>query len=211
MKKLSTVLVTIIASLMFSAGMVPAYAENSASANSGSSTKHTETISTTEDSNTTTSSSDTSGSANTTAQDRKDAAKAKQCARRQTVVNSITARIAARSQKQLDLFTTIATRVETFYTKSGKTLSNYDQLVAAVNTARTTAQQTVGTIKATTITLKCDGTDPNGAGASFKTALKSEIQALKAYRTAVKNLTVGVKSVQGTTSSGDTSNAGGQQ
>ena len=210
MKKLSTIGLALIACLTCSAGVLPAYAENGASSDNAS-INHVRTVSATESSMSTDTTGDTSGSAPTDAEARKAEAKAKQCARRQTVVNKITAHIAERGQKQLDLFTTIASRVEAFYTKSGKTLSNYDQLVTAVGTAQTNAQQAVDTIKSTTITLKCDGTDPNGAGASFKAALKSEIQALKDLRTAVKNLTVGVKSVQGTTSSGDNSSAGGQQ
>jgi len=136
--------------------------------------------------------------------------KTKRCEKRQADVNKITARIAERGQRQIDLFSTIATRVEAFYVKKGVTLSNYDQLVAAVDSAKANAQTTVDTIKTTTITLKCDGTDPNGAGASFKAALKAEIQALKDYRTAVKNLIVGVKSVTSTTHD-DSSTEGSQQ
>ncbi len=211
MKKVSIIGLTLSACLIFSVAALPAYAENSASSHDSSRTESARDVSTAEGSSGADSTSDASEAAKTNAQNRQAEAKAKQCDRRQVVVNKITAHIAERGQKQLDLFTTIATRVEVFYTKSGKTLSNYDELVAAVNTAQASAQQTVDGIKSTTITLKCDGTDPNGAGASFKTALKSEIQTLKDYRTAVKNLIVGVKSVQGTTSSGDNSSTGGEQ
>src|SRR6185369_3265620 len=105
-------------------------------------------------------------------------------------------RIATRGQKQLDLFSTIAERTETFYTNKGKTLSNYDALVADVNAKKAAAQTTVDATKTAVTVFKCDGTDPKGAAASFKDALKNEIDALKAYKTAVKNLIVGVKSVQ---------------
>ena len=130
---------------------------------------------------------------------RLDATKLKVCKKRETAINNTLGRIADRGQKHLDLFTTIAERTEKFYVSKGKTLSNYDALVTAVNAKKATAQAAVDTIKADSVTFKCDGTDPKGAAESFKAALKSEISALKEYRTAVKNLIVGVKSVQSTT------------
>lgn len=129
--------------------------------------------------------------------------KLKACQNREKAINNILSRIADRGQKQLDLFTSIATKTETFYTNKGKTLSNYDALVADVNAKKTVAQTEVDTLKADGVTFKCDGTDPKGAVSSFKDALKNETQALKAYKTSVKNLIVGVKSVQSTTSTDD--------
>ena len=127
--------------------------------------------------------------------------KLKICQNRETKIDGIMGRIGDRGQKQLDLFTTIATRVETFYTKSGKTLDNYDTLIAAVNTAKDSAQTAVDQVKADKANFKCDGTDPSGAASSFKTDLQTEITALKNYRTTIKNLIVGVKSVVGTENS----------
>jgi hypothetical protein len=124
-------------------------------------------------------------------------AKLKACQHREKAINNKMERIAARGQKQLDVFSTIATRTETFYTDKGKTLNNYDALVTDVNAKQAAAQAEVDTVKATSVSFKCDGTDPKGAASSFKAALKAEIDALKAYKTSVKNLIVGVKSVQG--------------
>lgn len=136
--------------------------------------------------------------------------KLRACQNREKAINNIMARIADRGQKQLNLFTTIATRTETFYTNKGKVLSNYDVLVADVNAKKTAAQTTVDAIKSDSVSFKCDGTDPKGVAAGFKTDLKAEITALKNYKTSVKNLIVGVKSVQGTTSSSANSTSGGQ-
>lgn len=139
-------------------------------------------------------------------------AKLKACQNREAAINNIMTRIGDRGQKQLDLFTTIATRAGTFYTDKGKTLSNYNVLVADVTAKKVAAQTAVDTVKADSVTFKCDGTDPKGAVASFKDSLKSEITVLKDYKTAVKNLIVGVKSVQGTTTSTDNkTTTGGQQ
>src|SRR6185312_10738407 len=60
----------------------------------------------------------------TNGQTRLAAAQLKVCQRRETVITNIMTRIASRGQKQLTLFSTIASRTETFYTDKGKTLSN---------------------------------------------------------------------------------------
>lgn len=137
------------------------------------------------------------------------AAQLKACQNRQKAITNIMARIADRGQKQLTLFGTIATRVETFYTDKGKTLNNYSALVADVNAKQAAAQATVDTIESDSTGFSCDGTDPKGFVDTFKDSLKSEISALQDYRTSVKNLIVGVKSVQGTTTS--TTDGGGNQ
>lgn len=135
------------------------------------------------------------------AQTRLEDAKLKACQHREKAINNIFARISDRGQKQLDLFTTISERTEQFYTDKGKTLSNYDELVAEVATKKAAAQTAVDTVKSSSVSFTCDGEDPKGVAQIFKANLKIEIAALNAYKTAVKNLIVGVKSVQGTTSS----------
>lgn len=146
------------------------------------------------------------------AQTKLAAAKLRVCLNRQKAITNIMARIADRGQKQLTLFTTIATRVEAFYTDKCKTLSSYDALVADVNAKAAAAQATVDAVKTASTGFSCEGTDPKGFVDSFKSSLKSEISALQDYRTSVKNLIVGVKSVQGTTSSStnQTSDGGNQ-
>lgn len=138
------------------------------------------------------------------------AARLRACQNRQQAITNIMSRIADRGQKQLDLFTTIATRTENFYTSKGKTLSNYDTLVADVNAQQAAAQSEVTAIRSASTSFSCDAGNPQGMVQSFKTALKGEISALQAYRTSVKNLIVGVKSVQSTTT-GSTGTEGSQQ
>lgn len=125
-------------------------------------------------------------------------AKQNACLRHETVIKRTIARIADRGQKQSELFTSIANRTETFYTNKGKTLANYDELVADVTTKQAAAAETLTTVKSDGADFSCDTADPKAGATAFKTALKSEIAALKDYRTAVKNLIVGVKSVQST-------------
>lgn len=148
--------------------------------------------------------------AQTSAADRKEAtqtkladAKLKACENRQKAIQNIMARIADRGTKQLDVFNKISERTQAFYTDKGKALGNYDALVAEVNAKKGAAETAVQVVKDSSATFACDGENPKGVVESFKESLKAEITALKEYRTAVKNLIVGVKSVQGTTSSSE--------
>jgi hypothetical protein len=122
------------------------------------------------------------------------------CENRQTNIQATLARVADRGQKQYNLFSSVATRVETFYTNQGKSLSNYSQLVAAVNTQAATAQAAVNTVQADSTGFSCTNS-PKTFVTTFLTALRAEISAMQAYRTAVRNLVVGVKSVDVTASS----------
>lgn len=126
-------------------------------------------------------------------------AKLRVCQAHEKAITTIMTRISERGQKQADLFGTIAERVETFYVSQGKPLDTYDTLVANVASKKVAAQSAIDAIKASSGDFQCTGENPRGAIQGFKDALKSEITALKNYRTSVKNLIVGVKSVQGTT------------
>lgn len=127
--------------------------------------------------------------------------KLKICQERENHINDNLSSIATRGQERLDLFSTIAQRTETFYKSKGKILASYDALVAAVNTQKVAAQTAVDAVISGSVSFKCDGDDPKGTASEFKTKVQVMNSALKDYRTAVKTLIVGVKSVQGTTSS----------
>lgn len=141
------------------------------------------------------------------------AAQPKACQNREAAINNIMSRIDTRAQNQLTLFGTIATRVEGFYTSKGKTVSNYDQLVAAIATAKTQATTDLSTMQGNS-TFSCSSSDPKGMVTAFQGYLKTEITDLQSYRTAVKNLVVAVASANGVTVSGanqSSSTQGGQQ
>ncbi len=128
-------------------------------------------------------------------------AKLRACEKRQTAISNIMKRISNRGQKQIDLFSGIAERTQAFYEKKGKTLSNYDALVADVAAKKESAQDAVAMIAAHGTEFSCDSDDPKGSVTGFREHQQQAIAALKEYKTSVKNLIVGVKSVQGVTSS----------
>lgn len=130
-------------------------------------------------------------------------AKLKACQNREKAITNIMTRLGDRGQKQANLFGTIAERTQKHYANKGKTLANYDVLVADVVAKKAAAQTAIDAVKSTTVEFECDGDNPKGLASSFKDSLKAEIAALKDFKTAVKNLIVGVKSVQSTTSSDD--------
>lgn len=130
-----------------------------------------------------------------------DAQKLKACEKRQTNINTRTARIAERGTKHLELFTKIAERVQAFYASKGNSLANYDELVADVAAKKAAAESAVAVITDSSATFNCSEGNPKQLISSYKEALDSRHAALKEYQTAVKNLIVGVKSVNGNTAS----------
>ncbi len=132
------------------------------------------------------------------------AAKLKMCQKRQVAINNIMSRIDTRAHNQITLFSTIATRVENFYTKKSKTVSNYSQLVRDIAAAKLQAETDLSTMKANAI-FNCNAINPKGMISSFKGYLKQEISDLQNFRTSVKNLIVAVASANGVTLSNSTS------
>lgn len=144
------------------------------------------------------------------AQTRLEEKKLKACQNREKTITNIMSRMGDRGQKHIDLFSKTAEKTQAFYTKKGKLLSNYDALVAELAVKKAAAQTAVDVTKSSVVEFKCDGSDPKGAAASFKERMKAQNEALKAYKTAVKDLIVGVKSVQGPRTSTEKSTGGEQ-
>lgn len=126
--------------------------------------------------------------------ERLEGRKLKACQNREKAVTNIMVRIADRGQKQVDLFTKIADRTQQFYADKGLSANSYDELVADVNAKKAAAQSAVDSVKSTSVEFKCDGDNPRGVADSFKQSKNDQNLALKAYKTAVKDLIVGVKS-----------------
>ncbi len=120
----------------------------------------------------------------------------KACQNREVAVKNIMSRIDTRAQNQINLFSTIAQRVEALYVKQGKTVANYAQLLAAIASAKTQAETDLGTLQ-TNSTFSCSASNPKGMVLAFQGYLKTEISDLQAFRTAVKNLIVAVATANG--------------
>ncbi|MBW3538619.1 hypothetical protein KY386_03980 [Candidatus Parcubacteria bacterium] len=127
---------------------------------------------------------------------RLDQARLAACQRRETNINAIMERMAAQADKHIGVFDKISQRVQAFYQAKGRSVANYDALVADVTAQRAAAAAAAAKLGSAS-GFRCDGDDPKGSITAFKAELKSTRTALQAYRTAVKNLIVGVKSAVG--------------
>lgn len=146
----------------------------------------------------------------TTDQTRLAAAKLRACQNRENAINNIMSRIDTRAQNQLTLFGTIAARVENFYTSKSRSISNYDQLLAAITLAKSQAETDLSTMEANS-SFSCTANNPRGMVTAFQGYLKTEINDLQNYRTSVKDLIVAVAQANGVNVSDQSNAQGGQQ
>lgn len=129
------------------------------------------------------------------AREKLDDAKKKTCAEREANINAAMDRIVERSQKHIDRITAVSDKAKAFYIEKRNVLSNYDQLVANVEQKRAAAQAAVDALS-TTATFSCDSDGPKSDIQNFHNDRAGKIEAVGAYRTAVKELIAGIKSVQ---------------
>jgi hypothetical protein len=127
--------------------------------------------------------------------------KLKVCQLHEQIINNRMQRTAQRGARHLERMGTLAERIEVFATKSGKTVANYDALVADVSAKKTAAQAAVDKVKSDSASFKCDGSDPKGLGVAFKADVKAQAQALKDYKSSIQNLLKAVKTATATSES----------
>lgn len=116
-------------------------------------------------------------------------------------------------QKRADHLTQLATsmegnfdkhaqRVEEYYTSkvvpSGKTVPNYDSLVADIQAKKTAVAAALSAAQSDANSFSCVGNDPKGQLTQFRQDMQTVKIALKEYRTSIKNLIVTIRSVTGT-------------
>lgn len=115
-------------------------------------------------------------------------------------------------RKRIDRLTQLTTKIETnfdkhaqmveeYYTStvlpSGKTVANYDELIADIQTRKEAVQTALLETQGSVGGFDCEGDDPKGQLKQFRTDIQAVKKALKDYRFSIKNLIVGVRSVTG--------------
>jgi hypothetical protein len=113
------------------------------------------------------------------------------CKKREARINTIIDKTATQSEKHLAVFEKIEERVKTFYTDKQLTAQNYDTLTAAVDEKHTAAVAAIDELKAND--FSCDTTDASNPAGLMKELAQSKNDALKEYRTALKDLIVAIK------------------
>lgn len=137
------------------------------------------------------------------AQNRLTEAKLKACQARENAIKKRAERLGKLATNMREKFEAIAGRVEEYYTSkvvpSGKTVANYDTLIADIQTKKGAVQTALSQAQSTAASFVCSGDDPKGQLAQFRNDMRAVKSALKDYRTAIKNLIVAVRSVTGAT------------
>ena len=143
----------------------------------------------------------TTGQAN--AQAKLTEVKLKVCQNKEASIQKRSTQLVKMAENMETVFDQIATRVEQYYTAkvvpSGKTVTNYDALVADIAAKKKVAQTDLDKATADAKAFSCASDDPKGQLTLFRTDMQQVKQDLKAYRTAIKNLIVAVHSITGTT------------
>jgi len=127
--------------------------------------------------------------------------KLKACQARENAIKNRSTHLADMAKNMEDKFGSIAKRVEDYYQNtvvpSGKTVADYDALVADIQTKKTAVETALTKAQNDFAGFSCASGDPKGAMAQFRKDMQSVKQVLKDYRMSIKNLIAAVHSVTG--------------
>lgn len=129
------------------------------------------------------------------ARERLSATKLKVCTIQKEKITNIMERVIQRSQRHIDTITAISDRTKTFYEAKSYELDIYITLTDAVEVARVAAQAEVDGLSSES-DFNCESDGPKSDIQDFRNQVLAKRDAIGAYRSAVKNLIVAVKSVQ---------------
>jgi hypothetical protein len=135
----------------------------------------------------------------------------KNCESRKDKIVSILHRRSERGTAQIGVFDKIADRTEDFYVQKAYELDNYEALLSAMSSAKNDAEDAVAATKSAADSFSCETADLKSAGAALKETLNAQNDAIKDYKTAVKNLIVAVKSAQNSSATNDSEASGQDQ
>ncbi|OGE18334.1 hypothetical protein A3F00_00010 [Candidatus Daviesbacteria bacterium RIFCSPHIGHO2_12_FULL_37_11] len=134
------------------------------------------------------------------ATNRLEGAKLQVCQLRESAIKTRSERLIQLAATMQERFDATSERVKEYYTTrlltEGKTVANYDSLVAQVQTKKDAVQTSLTNAQGDT-TFSCTDSNPKTALMQFNEDMRSVLTALQEYRTAIKNLIVSINSVVG--------------
>jgi hypothetical protein len=129
-------------------------------------------------------------------------AKLRVCKARENAIKTRSSHLTQLTTTMETKFDAIAARVENYYTSkvipSGKTVANYDALVADIQTKKAAVATALSAAQTDANNFSCAEVSPKEQLAKFRVDMQTVKSALKNYRTSIKNLIVAVHSVTGT-------------
>lgn len=125
-------------------------------------------------------------------QERLEGAKKKACEKRQTLINRLMDKMDSRHETVFNKITRISEAVQKFYTDKNLSVANYDDLLAEVVAAKGIAQSSIDAQQAVP-ELDCDSEHPRADVTDFRQKRLDTVDAMKAYRDAVKSLAQAVR------------------
>lgn len=128
-------------------------------------------------------------------------AKLRSCEARTENISKRSTQLMSLVTNMIGKFDAIAVRVQNFYTTkvlpTGKSVSNYDALVADIALKKTAVTDLLTSSQTELTGFDCNSEDPKGAMSEFRTSMQGIKTALHGYRTSIKNLIVAVHSQAG--------------
>lgn len=144
-------------------------------------------------------------------QEKLDTRRLAACEKRQEKINNIFTKATEQNKKHLAVFQKIEEKVKQFYVDKNLSAEGYDAAVTLADEREAAAVAAIETsVESTFDCTTADGAKPGGA---IKEAAKTRREAIKEYRTAVKDLILVVKKHHGQQRNTDTSTEteGGEQ
>jgi hypothetical protein len=137
-----------------------------------------------------------------TAQQRQQSCEARKTALTKRMANAVTA-----AQRHKDTFDSIYTKVKAFHDSKNLNVANYDNLVAAVDSAQADATAKIGALKSLDVTVDCTQVNSVTTNVSaFREAVSSSRDSLKAYRKALVALVTALHGASTSTTNNSSTN-----
>lgn len=123
------------------------------------------------------------------------------CQVRETAIKTRSEHLVQLATTMGRIFDSIASRVETYYTTKvlpdGKTVANYDALVADIQKRKDGVQQALLNAQSDILAFSCTTDNPKQHIVKFNNGMRVVKSALGLYRTSVRKLIVAVHSIVG--------------
>ena len=193
LKRIGTSVAVLVAALLFGAA-APAFATHGANDSRGGDAMASATATVSDDTTTTTTTSH--AEARQDGHKLTDAEHQKRCESHKQGLTTKFSHIVTNSQRIQDRISDVLDKAVAYQQTNNITVANFDNLVAAANTAKANSADAIANLKAVQPSLDCNNTSVHSDVSVFKTAAAKTRDSLKAYRTAVKAVVQSLKTAK---------------